>query len=147
MPPDPDAARRTAAQRAGDDAEELVAARLADAGWTILARNVRIGHGELDIVAIDPGPPAALVVVEVRWRRSRSFGLPEETADWRKRRRIRLAAFGLLDRGLPDGEPLPTLPLRFDLVTVEPAPDGPAGAGTGPGTGPRIRHHRHVVGE
>ena len=98
-----------------------VADRLAEAGWTILARNVHVGRHELDLVAVDPGPPPALVVVEVRWRAGRDFGLPEETVDHRKRARVRAAAYGLLDRGsLPDGEPLPRLPLRFDLVVVEP---------------------------
>jgi putative endonuclease len=123
---------RTAAQQAGDAAETLVAARLADAGWTVLARNVHVGRHELDLVAVDPGPPAALVVVEVRWRAGRDFGLPEETVDHRKRVRVRAAAYGLLDRGvLPDGSPVPRLPLRFDLVVVEP--------------GDRLRHHRHAM--
>lgn len=134
---------RTSAQHAGDAAEQLVASRLEGLGWTILGRNLRVGRHELDVVAIDPGPPAALVAVEVRWRARRDFGLPEETFDWRKRRRVREAAFGLLDRGrLPTGEPLPRLPLRFDLVLVEPAlgPLGEAGAE------PRIRHHRNVLG-
>ena len=71
----PDDPRRTAAQQAGDAAETLVATRLADAGWTVLARNVHVGRHELDLVAIDPGPPAALVIVEVRWRADRDFGL------------------------------------------------------------------------
>jgi putative endonuclease len=126
--------RRTAAQQAGDAAERLVEARLLAAGWTILARNVHVGRHELDLVAIDPGPPAALVVVEIRWRASRAFGLPEETVDHAKRSRVRVAAYGLLDLGtLPDGGPIPRLPLRFDLVVVEPVgPDEPA----------RIRHHR-----
>lgn len=129
-------ARRTPAQRAGDAAETLVAEHLVAAGWTVLARNVHVGRHELDLVAVDPGPPAALVVVEVRWRTSRSFGLPEETVDHRKRTRVRSAAYGLLDRGsFADGEPLPRLPLRFDLIVVEPA----AGGAPGP---PRIRHHR-----
>ena len=111
-----------------------MARRLVEAGWTILARNVHVGHHELDLVAIDPGPPAALVVVEVRWRRVRDFGLPEETVDHRKRVRVRAAAYGLLDRGVtPDGDPVPRLPLRFDLVVVEP--------GVGGGE-PRVRHHR-----
>ena len=123
---------RTAAQQAGDAAETEVAERLANAGWIILARNVHIGRHELDLVAVDPGPPAALVIVEVRWRAGRDFGLPEETVDHRKRARVRAAAYGLLDRGsLPDGAPLPHLPLRFDLVVVEP--------------GGRIRHHRHAM--
>jgi putative endonuclease len=130
---------RTAGQVLGDAAEVAVAEQLVIAGWTVLARNVHVGRGELDIVAVDPGPPAMLVAVEVRWRARRDFGLPEETFDWRKRRRLRDAAFGLLDRGrLPDGRQLPRLSLRFDLILVEPSGDGtPA---------PRIRHHRHVLG-
>src|SRR3954465_10066849 len=99
---------RTAAQHAGDPAEELVASRLAEAGWLVLARNVHVGRHELDLVAVDPGPPSALVIVEVRWRADRAFGLPEETVDHRKRSRVRAAAYGLLDLGtLPGGEPVP----------------------------------------
>jgi Holliday junction resolvase-like predicted endonuclease len=74
------------------------------------------------------------VVVEVRWRSSRGFGLPEETVDHRKRTHLRMATYGLLDRGvLPGGVRLPRLPVRFDLVVVEP--------GVGGGE-PRVRHHR-----
>ena len=123
---------RTDAQRSGDAAEQAVADRLIAAGWAILGRNVHVGRYELDLVAIDPGPPPALVAIEVRWRADRSFGLPEETVDARKRIRVRAAAYGLLERGvLPDGVPLPHLPLRFDLVVVEP--------------GDRVRHHRHAM--
>ena len=118
------------AQRAGDRAEELVATRLAGDGWRILGRNVRVGRAEVDIVAVDPGPPATLVIVEVRWRARRDFGLAEETVDRRKRARLRSAAFHLREAGkLPDGTRLPALALRFDLVVAE-----PAGV---------IRHHRH----
>jgi putative endonuclease len=125
---------RTAAQRAGDAAETLVLDRLVAAGWTILARNVHVGRHELDLVAVDPGPPRALVVIEVRWRGSRAFGHAEETVDHRKRSRVRLAAYGLLDLGrLPGGAALPRLPVRFDLVVVEP---GERGGET------RVRHHR-----
>jgi putative endonuclease len=128
----PDDHDRTAAQQAGDAAETLVADRLTEAGWTILARNVHVGRHEIDIVAVDPGPPPALVVIEVRWRTGRAYGLAEETVDHRKRVRIRAAAYGLIERGtLPDGSPVPRLPLRFDLVAVEP--------------GGRMRHHRHAM--
>ena len=84
-----DARRRTHAQALGDAAEELVARRLEADGWRVLGRNVRIGRLELDLVAVDPGPPPALAVVEVRWRAGRDFGLPEETVDFRKRARLR----------------------------------------------------------
>jgi putative endonuclease len=121
---------RTAAQRLGDDAEDRVAAKLIASGWTVLARHLRVGRHELDLVAVDPGPPSALVIVEVRWRRRRDYGLPEETVDHRKRARLHEAGFRLRDLGqLPAGTRLPQLPLRFDLVVVEP--------------GDRIRHHRH----
>ncbi len=123
---------RTDAQNLGDAAEQRVADSLASAGWSILGRNVHVGRFELDLIAIDPGPPRMLVAVEVRWRADRGFGLPEETVDGRKRVRVRAAAYGLLERrALPDGSLLPRLPLRFDLVVVEP--------------GDRIRHHRHAM--
>ena len=123
---------RTDSQRSGDAAEQLVAEGLAAAGWSILGRNVHVGRFELDLIGVDPGPPPTLVVVEVRWRAGRAFGLPEETVTGRKRLRVRAAAYGLLERGeLPDGARLPHLPLRFDLVVVEP--------------GDRVRHHRHAM--
>jgi putative endonuclease len=128
------ASLRTTAQLAGDAAETLVLSRLVEAGWTVLARNVHVGRHELDLVTVDPGPPAALVIVEVRSRRSRGFGLAEETVDHRKRARIRQATYGLLDRGtLPDGSSIPRLPLRFDLIVIEPGDRGGE---------PRVRHHR-----
>ena len=121
---------RTVAQRAGDGAEAAVAAHLATLGWSILGRQIRVGRAELDLLAIDPGPPPALVVVEVRWRARRDFGLAEETIDGRKRARLHRAGFVLRERGeLADGTRLPALPLRFDLIVLEPAA--------------RLRHHRH----
>ncbi len=127
---------RTDAQTRGDQAESAVAARLVADGWTILGRNVRAGRGELDIVAVDAGPPAQLVIVEVRWRGSRGFGLAEETIDHRKRLHLRTAIGRLLADGLLDGAALPGLPLRVDVVVVEP----PARAGELL----RIRHHRGI---
>ena len=120
---------RTPAQTRGDAAEDSVASGLAERGWTILGRRVRLGREELDLVAIDPGSPPAIVVVEVRWRRSRAFGLAEETLDWRKRAHLR-AAVGRLraDRRIGDLA-LPAHPIRVDLVVVEPG---------------GMRHHRHV---
>ena len=123
---------RTAAQRSGDDAEIRVATRLEALGWRVLARQLRVGRAEIDLLAVDPGPPAQLVVVEVRWRARRDYGLAEETVDGRKRARLHRAAFALRERGtLPDGTHLPALPLRFDLIVSEP--------------GGRVRHHRHAA--
>jgi putative endonuclease len=123
---------RTAAQNAGDAAEEKVAAHLERGGWRVLGRHIRAGRAEIDLLAVDPGPPETLVVVEVRWRARRDFGLAEETIDHRKRARLHQAGFTVRAAGqLEDGTPLPRLPLRFDLVVVEP--------------GDRLRHHRHAL--
>jgi putative endonuclease len=128
---------RPGAARIGAEAETLVSDALTSAGWLILGRNVRLGRRELDLVAVDPGPPAWLVVVEVRWRRSREHGYPEETLDHAKRVRLREGAGRLAATDvLPDGTPLPRLPVRVDLVAVEP---GLAGR-------PIMRHHRHALG-
>ena len=129
-------AERTDRQKAGDAAESLVSERLAARGWQILARNVHFGRSELDIVAIDPGPPARLVVVEVRWRRSKEFGLAEETFDHRKRAHLKAGIARLLELGsLPGGDELPRLPLALDLAIVEP----------GAGGRPAVRLYRNAL--
>ncbi len=127
--------RTTRAQRTGDAGEELATAHLRALGWTILARNLRLGRAELDIVALDPGPPRSLVAVEVRRRGRRDYGLPEETLGWRKRLALRRAVGSLIaEATLPDGRALPPLPVRIDLVAIDPAPGG----------GLAMRHHRGI---
>lgn len=129
---------RTAQQLTGDGAEALVADHLSAMGWRILGRQVRLGRLEVDLVALDPAPPAELVVVEVRARGRRDFGLPEETLDRAKRTALRRAVHALRDASrLPDGTPLPHVGLRVDLVAVEPA--------RVTGHLPRIRHHRSIA--
>jgi putative endonuclease len=119
---------RTPAQRLGDAAETFAADRLIAEGWEILARQLRVGRAEIDLITVDPGPPRSLVFVEVRWRARRDFGLAEETVGHAKRARLHAAAFALVD-GTRTGPTLPRLPVRFDLIVVEP--------------GGRMRHHRH----
>lgn len=116
----------------------MAAVYLQQLGWRILARRVRVGRDELDILAIEPGPPASVVVVEVRSRSTTRFGTPEESVDAAKVRRLYRAAAALRAAGrLPDGEGLPRLPWRIDLVAVDDAPS------IGPGAGGRsVRHLR-----
>jgi putative endonuclease len=106
----------TAARRAtGQRAEELVAHRLAAAGWEILERNARTRHGELDIVARDG---RALVFVEVKAGREGSAFGPERpilAVDARKQRRVRKLATAWMAerRAVP-----PYAEIRFDAVGV-----------------------------
>ena len=130
--------RRTARQKSGDAAETLVARLLLARGWRVLARNIHAGRSELDIIAVDPGPPARLVVVEVRWRASRAFGGAEESFDHRKRSQLRVGVGRLLESGcLPDGSRLPRLPVAVDLAVVEPRA----------GAGPSVRLYRNALRE
>jgi putative endonuclease len=104
-----------ARQNMGRQAEDLVARRLAAAGWDLLARNARTRHGELDIVAREG---RTLVFLEVKaGRRGAAYG-PERPAlavDVRKQRRIRrLAAAWLAEH--PDAPSCASI--RFDVVGV-----------------------------
>jgi Holliday junction resolvase-like predicted endonuclease len=130
----PGADHRTSRRRAGDAAEGRVAVELRRRGWSIIARQVRVGRDELDLVALDPGPPAFMVVVEVRSRRSPRFGTQEERLDEAKVHRLYRAMATLRARGcLPDGLPLPHgLDWRVDLVALD------ADAG-------RLRHLRGLI--
>lgn len=105
----------------GRTAEELVAARLQEAGWEIVERNARTRHGELDIVAFD-GP--TLVFVEVKAGREGSAFGPERPAlavDRRKQRRIRRLATAWMaeHRELPRYSGI-----RFDVVGLTIAANG-----------------------
>ena len=134
-----DAGRLARSRRASGERGERLAARYLEAqGWTVLATRVRVGRDEIDVLAVEPGPPASLVVVEVRTRSSSRYGSPEESVDRRKIARLYRAAAGLRAIGsLPDGRPLPAHSWRVDLVAVDDAPH------IGPGSGgPAIRHLR-----
>lgn len=104
-----------ARQRTGRRAEQLVARRLAAAGWRILARNARTRHGELDIVALDG---SALVFVEVKAGRAGSAFGPERpvlAVDARKQRRVR----SLATAWMAERRDLPRYAeIRFDAVGV-----------------------------
>jgi putative endonuclease len=102
-------------QRLGRTAEDLVAARLASAGWGVVERNARSRYGELDLVALD-GP--VLVFVEVKAGRAGSAHGPKRpvlSVDFRKQRRIRRLASAWMSerRDLPRYEEI-----RFDAIGV-----------------------------
>jgi putative endonuclease len=104
-----------ARRRTGEIAEDLVARRLAEAGWEIVERNARTRYGELDIVARDGG---TLVFVEVKGaREGTSFGpdKPILAVDQRKQRRVRRLATAWMSerRGQQ-----PFAEIRFDAVGV-----------------------------
>ncbi len=106
----------TARQGLGRLGETLVAERLLADGYEIAARNWRCAYGELDIIAKRDG---AWVFVEVRTRRGRAFGTPEESLTSAKRHHLAAAA----QQFLADNDALDAI-WRVDLAAVELSPSG-----------------------
>ena len=112
MEPDSRDSRRTL----GADGEARAAAYLAASGYRILDRNARADRVEIDLVA---ARGSLVVFVEVKTRRSRAAGAPEEAVDFRKRERlVRGALAWLAARGLRSRR------VRFDVIACEWHPTG-----------------------
>lgn len=79
-------------------------------GYEILERNLRTPLGEIDIVACKNG---VLVVVEVKTRRTKSYGLPCEAVSKQKQGHIKGALQWYLQRGKSSFETI-----RFDVMEV-----------------------------
>jgi putative endonuclease len=73
----------------GQWGEDLAVRYLRDQGLTVLERNWRCEHGEVDVVARDGG---WVVVCEVKTRRSSGFGEPVEAVTFAKAMRLRRLA-------------------------------------------------------
>jgi putative endonuclease len=95
----------------GEQGESLAVQFLESKGYRIRERNWRILEGELDVVAEEGD---AIVFVEVKTRRSREFGYPEESITQKKKARLIKAALHYMeDHQLEDVD------WRFDLIAIE----------------------------
>jgi len=95
--------------------EELAARRLAAAGYDIVTRNWRCQAGELDLVARQGD---CLVLVEVRTRRGKALGPPEESITPSKQTRLAALAEAYVQAVDWPGD------WRIDVVAVELGRDG-----------------------
>jgi len=91
--------------------ENIAADYLVDKGYTIRERNFRTREGEIDIIADRDG---TLVFIEVRTRRSRSCGTPEESITEKKKERL----VALAEAYMEDRDDLPDA-WRIDAVALE----------------------------
>ena len=99
--------------------EDLAAEYLRSHGYAIVERNYRVAMlGEIDIVATEGD---CLVFVEVRTRRGRAYGTPEESITVAKK--LRLVQLAMSYRQQRAGAALP-LDERIDVVAVEMTPAG-----------------------
>ena len=94
----------------GRRGEDLAARHLTGQGYEIVARNWRCAEGELDLVTRDGD---CLAMVEVRTRRGRTMGTPEESITAAKQARLILLGQAYVQAQEWTGD------WRIDIVAVE----------------------------
>ena len=106
--------------------EDLAVAFLQGQGYTIIERDWKSGRRDIDIIAKDE--TGTIVFVEVKTRRSRVFGEPEDAIDYRKMQSLQQAINHYIKFRHLNGN------VRFDIISI---------VGT-IGTEPEINHIKDV---
>ncbi len=96
-------------KKLGKQGEEIAERHLLKLGYTILERNWRHHHLEVDIIARLGNE---LVIVEVKTRTGEQFGHPSEAIDQRKMNHLIAAAASYIE--INDS----ALETRFDVITI-----------------------------
>jgi putative endonuclease len=95
----------------GVEGERIAMAFLTSCGWSIEAHRFRLGRHDVDLVI---RKDRTVAFVEVKTRRSATYGSGLEAVGWRKQRDLgRVASVWVLRHGRPGDE------YRFDLVSVQ----------------------------
>lgn len=110
---DPSLEKKARARARGARAEVLAARFLQAHGMHILARNVRVGHLEIDLVAREAD---VVCIVEVRARERGAYGSPFRSITWKKAKRVRAAGHALWRARFCKDPSLSRM--RFDIVAV-----------------------------
>ena len=96
----------------GEEHEELALKHLLGKGLKLVKKNFHFGKaGEIDLIMRDD---EVWVFVEVKARRSHTFGLPEEAVTESKRRQIKRVA-----RGFVHIMELKEYEARFDVIALD----------------------------
>lgn len=109
------------------EAERFLVAR----DHKIIERRARTRYGEIDLVALSPDG-REVVFIEVKTRRGRGYGSPEEAVTWRKREHLRRSALAWMTA---HGSAASSY--RIDVVSVL----------LTPGSAALIEHFENAVGE
>ena len=94
--------------------EQLAVDYLQRKGYTIVERDWKSGHRDIDIIATYDD---VVVFVEVKTRRNRVFGEPEDAIDYMKLRNLRAAINHYVKFKRIDNE------IRFDVISIIGTPD------------------------
>ena len=105
--------RRNKRQVTGKKGEDVACDLLAGRGHTILERNHRVGHLEIDIISVSAD---GIHFVEVKARRESIQAPPQDNVNHVKQRRIAVAAKGYLRSR--KGLPFNGCECHFDVIAV-----------------------------
>lgn len=94
----------------GKAGEEIALKYLKRKKFKIIKKGFRLYKGEIDVIAYDR---KTLVFIEVKTRRSRIFGLPEESVTTSKQRQIKKIAQGFMAFNN-----LENVECRFDVISL-----------------------------
>lgn len=94
----------------GNNGEILAQEYLVNKNYLILHTNWRFKHAEIDIIAKDKN---IIVFVEVKYRKNKNFGYPEEFVTKNKIKKMHEAAEAYIEQYNWNGE------LRFDIIAIE----------------------------
>lgn len=98
-------------RKVGAAYEEKAAEYLKEKGYQIINKNFRCRMGEIDIIAKQN---TILVFVEVKYRKTASFGYPEEAVSFYKQRTIRKVAEYFLAKEHLSSD----TECRFDVIAI-----------------------------
>ena len=90
--------------------EDLAVAYLQEKGYQLIERDWKSGRRDIDIIAKDE--TGAIVFVEVKTRRSRVFGEPEEAIDYRKMQSLQQAINHYIKFRHINSD------VRFDIISI-----------------------------
>jgi len=95
-------------KKTGQLGEDLTADYIINLGYKILARNLILTVGEIDILAEDHG---TIVIIEVKTVRGEGFGEAVELVRYKKQKKLKLLANALTQR-------YPNKTIRIDVSSV-----------------------------
>ncbi len=102
-------------QSTGAIGEKLASKFLKKQGYKIVEKNFRTSLGEIDIIALDRG---TITFVEVKTRKSTTFGYPQEAVSSKKQKKISQVASMYLNQKNLNSEKA-----RFAVVAILLSPD------------------------
>lgn len=122
--------KRLAARNTGKAGEQVAEIYLSQQGFKILARNLRLEAGEIDLVCERPGKPQVIVVeVKASAKRTSTRFRPERRVGGAKKKKLKELGAQLRAKK-PEFK---DRPMRFDILAVELDPKGGM---------PNVRHHQ-----